>query len=416
MLRRGLAETESKAAVLKGYRRTDDELQLRLRRTIASNISVSEVALEVALKRRTAEVSVLKEQLRVVRANLAAAASNATRLQHETAQLGTLSMVTAAAPTAAAPTATFVAYLIQGKASSHDLWSKRVGTIPNADLYYLSYDEPCEGCIDGKGTTQMEGLNRLVRHVLTTQQPRRRVEAYKNYVRVDDDIDLTCDDTSVIHKRVVGRPALCWQSFTAMLLNPSTVSRVVAPKSSFDPKQEASNDQTCVDEEIWAIRHDALSMIFPLPKPFIEGGSWWERQHVVWELFRKCEPLAFRSRSEWRSINPTHSDYPTGVHKEQILGTLNRDYAELGPWKLTGADHRCDVRFDHPPHPASPHLRSGNVARGGVATACADAMNRRFKAWLLDARVAGSEGGGRSAVAASSSSSPVLAAVKNFKT
>jgi len=158
-----------------------------------------------------------------------------------------------------------------------------------------------------------------------------------------------------------------------MLLDASTVSRFVVPKTWHDPA-EGTNYQTCVDEATWAVRRDALNVPFPYPIPD-KGGSWWTQALVHWSMFRKCESLLFLSDERFRIENPVHREYPSGIRLDEAEAVLNANYPELGPWssmtKASFPKHRCEVQD---------HRQSGNT--GKLSDECSDALESRFQAWF----------------------------------
>lgn len=248
-----------------------------------------------------------------------------------------------------------IVYLVQGPANNFLKWAMLINPLPNASLIYHSFDENCTGCLYAKGTTFASGRNLLLQSALMQHGPK------KYYVFVDDDIYLTCDG---------GKHVDCWAKWNEMLLDQSTVSRLVAPKTWHDPI-EPTNYQTCVDDAFWAIRHNALNLVFPLPVPK-ENQSWWHNIHVLWSVFNRCKPLLILSDKRWRANNTLHRAYPKGVNKTLIYKTLGDEFAELGEWSLSNEllKHRCAVQ--HTP----------SSCESNLSPACSDGLNRRFQAWI----------------------------------
>lgn len=232
------------------------------------------------------------------------------------------------------------------------MWAKRIGTVPNAYLLYHSFDHDCDGCIFAKGTVFASGRNLLLKQAWKNGVPT------KYYVFVDEDIVLSCKSKN------------CWTSWNEMLLRNATVSRFIAPKTWHDPIEE-TNFQTCIDDAMWAIRADALNVVFPLVMPYKEGGSWWEHLLVLWEIFNRCEPHAFLSDNRWRADNPIHRPYPSGNNEESIQRTLDRDYADLRPWTRTRAPtrHRCSIK-------------KKREADTELSPACSESLRLRFDNWI----------------------------------
>lgn len=228
-----------------------------------------------------------------------------------------------------------VVWIGQGPAANATKWLSFARSVPLATLFYHSYDADCDGCIYAKGTTYATGRNMLFRQAL------EKVKDAKYFVFFDYDLIMKCNDSS--------NEAECWRLFHNMLSDPNTMHPFIAPKTWWDPAGEATNYVTCVDNALSAYRYDYVHMIYPLPIKNMEKG-WNFNCHVQWHLVERCFPDAYLSDSRWRVENPAHAPYPQLYRDYQyIIGILEHDYKELGPWDPKHELHHQCSKSNHTP-------------------------------------------------------------------